>query len=111
MMEDFIRLLRDRDFAAAGYLAGWSLVGVLPAPVAARLFQFGADRVSDDGKGLEMLRRNLSRVVGPENVTAGTDCGLGGRLHPDIAVAKLESLGRGAEIAADRLSRRVAATP
>ena len=70
-MKDVLRLLRDRDFAAAGYLAGWSLVGVLPAPVAARLFQFGADRVSDDGKGLEMLRRNLSRVVGPENVTRG----------------------------------------
>ncbi|GAA3287268.1 cobalamin-independent methionine synthase II family protein [Arthrobacter citreus] len=62
----------------------------------------------------ELVAQRIERfasLVGPENVAAGTDCGLGGRLHPDIAVAKLESLGRGAEIAADRLSRRVSATP
>ncbi|WP_445818854.1 cobalamin-independent methionine synthase II family protein [Arthrobacter sp. G119Y2] len=57
----------------------------------------------------ELVAQRIERfasLVGPENVIAGTDCGLGGRLHPDIAVAKLESLGRGAEIAAARLYRR-----
>jgi 5-methyltetrahydropteroyltriglutamate--homocysteine methyltransferase len=41
--------------------------------------------------------------VGRENVLAGTDCGLGGRVHPQIAWAKLESLARGAELATRRL--------
>ena len=35
-------------------------------------------------------------AVGPERVIASTDCGLGGRVHPEIAWAKLESLGEGA---------------
>lgn len=42
-------------------------------------------------------------VVGPENVVASTDCGLGGRLHPQIAWAKLQSLVDGAEIASREL--------
>jgi len=45
----------------------------------------------------------FARLVGRENVIASTDCGLGGRVHPQIAVAKLEALGRGAEIATRRL--------
>ena len=54
----------------------------------------------------ELVAQRIERfagLVGRENVIAGTDCGLGGRIHPDIAVAKLESLGRGAQIATDRL--------
>jgi hypothetical protein len=31
-------------------------------------------------------------VVGRENVIAGIDCGLGGRVHPQIAWAKLRAL-------------------
>jgi 5-methyltetrahydropteroyltriglutamate--homocysteine methyltransferase len=42
-------------------------------------------------------------LVGRENVIASTDCGLGGRVHPDIAWAKLETLARGAELATKRL--------
>jgi 5-methyltetrahydropteroyltriglutamate--homocysteine methyltransferase len=42
-------------------------------------------------------------VVGRENVIASTDCGLGGRIHPQIAWAKLESLVAGAELATARL--------
>ena len=34
---------------------------------------------------------------------ASTDCGLGGRIHPDIAWAKLETLALGAEIATKQL--------
>src|SRR5204863_2263719 len=41
--------------------------------------------------------------VGRENVMAGTDCALGGRVHPQIAWAKLESLVKGAELATARL--------
>jgi 5-methyltetrahydropteroyltriglutamate--homocysteine methyltransferase len=43
--------------------------------------------------------------VGRENVVAVTDCGLGGRVHPQIAWAKLESLVQGAELATRRLWR------
>ena len=42
-------------------------------------------------------------VVGRENVIASTDCGLGGRIHPQIAEAKLASLAEGARIASRRL--------
>jgi 5-methyltetrahydropteroyltriglutamate--homocysteine methyltransferase len=42
-------------------------------------------------------------VVGKENVIAGTDCGLGGRVHPQIAWAKLRSLVEGAALASKQL--------
>ena len=42
-------------------------------------------------------------LVGRENVIASTDCGLGGRVHPQIAYAKLEALGEGARRATKRL--------
>ena len=45
-------------------------------------------------------------VVGKERVIASTDCGLGGRIHPDIAWAKLEALSQGAAIATKRLWRK-----
>lgn len=45
----------------------------------------------------------LAGVVGRENVIAGTDCGLGGRVHPEIAWAKLASMAEGARIATAQL--------
>jgi 5-methyltetrahydropteroyltriglutamate--homocysteine methyltransferase len=36
-------------------------------------------------------------------VIAATDCGLGGRVHPQIAWAKLEALAQGAELASRQL--------
>jgi 5-methyltetrahydropteroyltriglutamate--homocysteine methyltransferase len=44
-----------------------------------------------------------ANVVGRENVIAGTDCGLGGRVHPQIAVAKLKALAEGARLASAQL--------
>ena len=38
-------------------------------------------------------------IVGRERVIASTDCGLGGRIHPQIAWAKLETLVEGAALA------------
>jgi 5-methyltetrahydropteroyltriglutamate--homocysteine methyltransferase len=43
--------------------------------------------------------RRFARRVGLENLMAGTDCGFGGRTHPQIAWAKLRSLAQGAELA------------
>lgn len=45
----------------------------------------------------------FAELVGPENVIASTDCGLGGRLHEQIAWAKLEALQEGAALASKRL--------
>jgi 5-methyltetrahydropteroyltriglutamate--homocysteine methyltransferase len=45
----------------------------------------------------------FASAVGRENVIAATDCGLGGRVHPQIAWAKLKALADGATIATRRL--------
>ena len=42
-------------------------------------------------------------VVGRENVVAGSDCGFGGRIHPQLAWAKLEALAEGAKLASAEL--------
>ncbi len=44
-----------------------------------------------------------TKVVGRDNVIAGTDCGLGGRIHPQIAWAKLQALAEGAKLATREL--------
>jgi 5-methyltetrahydropteroyltriglutamate--homocysteine methyltransferase len=51
----------------------------------------------------------FAEAVGPEAVIASTDCGLGGRVHPQIAWAKLKALAEGAELASKRLYSKVAA--
>ena len=48
---------------------------------------------------------SYANSVGRENVLAGTDCGLGGRVHPQIAQAKLRALAKGARIATKQLWR------
>jgi 5-methyltetrahydropteroyltriglutamate--homocysteine methyltransferase len=47
----------------------------------------------------------FAQVVGRENVIASTDCGLGGRVHPQIAWAKLGALTEGAKRASSELWR------
>ena len=42
-------------------------------------------------------------AVGRENVLAGTDCGMGGRIHPQLAWAKLHALSAGAALASKQL--------
>ncbi|GFZ78136.1 cobalamin-independent methionine synthase II family protein [Nesterenkonia alkaliphila] len=54
----------------------------------------------------ELVAQRITRFaerVGRENVIAATDCGLGGRIHPQIANAKLEALGEGAKLATEQL--------
>jgi 5-methyltetrahydropteroyltriglutamate--homocysteine methyltransferase len=45
----------------------------------------------------------FANLVGKERVIASTDCGLGGRIHPQIAWAKLEALVAGAALATRQL--------
>ena len=44
-----------------------------------------------------------AKIVGRENVIAGSDCGLGNRVHPEIVWAKLASLAEGARRASKEL--------
>ena len=45
----------------------------------------------------------FANLVGRDNVIAGTDCGLGGRLHRQLVWAKLKALSEGARLATRRL--------
>ncbi len=51
----------------------------------------------------------FAEVVGRDNVIASTDCGLGGRVHPQIAWAKLKTLSEGAALASKHLYKGRAA--
>jgi 5-methyltetrahydropteroyltriglutamate--homocysteine methyltransferase len=44
-----------------------------------------------------------AEIAGRENVIAGSDCGLGNRVHPEIVWAKLEALSEGARRATKEL--------
>jgi 5-methyltetrahydropteroyltriglutamate--homocysteine methyltransferase len=46
---------------------------------------------------------NFAEAVGRENVVAGTDCGLGNRVHEELVWAKLSALVEGARLASDTL--------
>jgi 5-methyltetrahydropteroyltriglutamate--homocysteine methyltransferase len=50
--------------------------------------------------------RNFAEAVGRENVIAGTDCGLGSRVHDEIVWAKLSALAEGARLASKALWAR-----
>jgi 5-methyltetrahydropteroyltriglutamate--homocysteine methyltransferase len=44
-----------------------------------------------------------AQVVGKQKVIAGTDCGMGARVHMQIGWAKLKTLSEGAELASREL--------
>jgi 5-methyltetrahydropteroyltriglutamate--homocysteine methyltransferase len=48
----------------------------------------------------------FANMVGRENVIAGTDCGLGGRIHPQLVWAKLGALAEGAARASRELWKK-----
>lgn len=50
---------------------------------------------------------NYAKLVGMENVYAGTDCGIGSRVgHEEVAWAKLKAMAQGADIASKRLKKK-----
>ena len=54
----------------------------------------------------ELVAQRILRfagIVGPENIVASTDCGLGLRCHPQVAWAKLSALAEGARLASGTL--------
>jgi 5-methyltetrahydropteroyltriglutamate--homocysteine methyltransferase len=48
----------------------------------------------------------FAKLVGRENVIAGTDCGLGGRIHQQLVWAKLDALAKGAALASRELWKK-----
>jgi 5-methyltetrahydropteroyltriglutamate--homocysteine methyltransferase len=54
----------------------------------------------------ELVAERITRYadrLGAENVIAGTDCGFGSRIHPELGWAKLSALAEGAALASSRI--------
>jgi 5-methyltetrahydropteroyltriglutamate--homocysteine methyltransferase len=85
----------------------WALWQEVKLPDGASLMPGVVSHASDTIEHPELVAQRLVRyaeIVGGENVIAGTDCGLGGRVgHPEILWAKLADLSEGARLASRRL--------
>jgi 5-methyltetrahydropteroyltriglutamate--homocysteine methyltransferase len=85
----------------------WSVWSQVALPEGTSLMPGVVGHSSDIIEHPELVAERLTRfaeLVGRENVIAGTDCGLGGRVgHPEIVWAKLEDLAAGAALASERL--------
>jgi len=85
----------------------WTVWAGVPLPAGKVLMPGVVGHATDIIEHPELVAQRLIRyadLVGRENVIAGTDCGLGGRVgHPEIVWAKLADLAAGAAIASQRL--------
>jgi 5-methyltetrahydropteroyltriglutamate--homocysteine methyltransferase len=84
----------------------WRVWADLDLPAHKRILPGVVSHATNVVEHPELVADRIERfasVVGPDRVVASTDCGLGGRIHPQIAVAKLASLGEGARLAGRRL--------
>jgi 5-methyltetrahydropteroyltriglutamate--homocysteine methyltransferase len=85
----------------------WRIFEEVKPPEGAALIPGVVGHCTDFIEHPELVAERLVRyakLVGRENVMAGTDCGLGPRVgHPKIAWAKLESLVEGARLASKQL--------
>jgi len=85
----------------------WTVFQDVKLPDGASLMPGVVGHSTDIIEHPELVAQRLTRyaeLVGRENVIAGTDCGLGGRVgHPEIVWAKLEDLAAGARLASLRL--------
>ena len=85
----------------------WRVFEDVKLPVGKVLIPGVIGHASDFIEHPELVCQRLvryTRLVGRENVIAGTDCGLGGRVgHPKIAWAKFEAMAEGARLATKEL--------
>jgi len=84
----------------------WRVWEEVPLPPGKVLIPGVVGHASNVVEHPELIAERIVRyaqVVGCENVLAGTDCGLGGRVHPQVAWAKLRSLAQGADLATQQL--------
>lgn len=91
----------------------WRVFEDVEVPEGTTLIPGAIDTASTYVEHPELVAERLlrfCRLVGPERVVAGTDCGFGtfagvSAVHPSIAWAKLEALVEGARLASRRLAR------
>jgi 5-methyltetrahydropteroyltriglutamate--homocysteine methyltransferase len=86
----------------------WTVWEAVPLPADKVLIPGVVSHATNVVEHPELVAQRLGRyaaVVGKERVIAGTDCGLGGRVHPQIAWAKLAALVEGARLASQQLWR------
>ncbi|SRR5216683_2325408 len=85
----------------------WAVWEDVRLPEGKSLMPGVAGHSSDIIEHPELVAQRLvryARLVGRENVLAGTDCGLARRVgHPEIVWAKLEDMAGGARLATERL--------
>ena len=85
----------------------WTVFETFKLPAGKSLMPGVIGHVSDLIEHPELVAQRLVRyakLVGRENVIAGTDCGIGSRVgHGEIAWAKLEAMVEGARIATKQL--------
>ncbi|MGH3208287.1 MAG: hypothetical protein ACRDNO_11045 [Trebonia sp.] len=88
----------------------WAIWEDVRLPDGATLMPGAVGHSTDIIEHPELVAQRLTRyaqLVGAENVIAGTDCGLAGRVgHPEIVWAKLDDLAAGARLASRALVGR-----
>jgi 5-methyltetrahydropteroyltriglutamate--homocysteine methyltransferase len=108
MLNQYIDLLFDLNANGISYDQNvrhdheWTLFSDLKLPDGKLLMPGVLAHTTDVIEHPELIAERLVRLaklVGRENVIAGTDCGLGGRVHDEIAWAKLRSMAEGARLA------------
>ncbi|MEL7977690.1 cobalamin-independent methionine synthase II family protein [Isoptericola sp. F-RaC21] len=114
-MRDIVRLMLDIDAGAYSFEAGnvrheheFTVWDDVTLPEGKLILPGVVSHATNVVEHPELVAQRIERFaarVGRENVLASTDCGLGGRIHPQIAWAKLETLAAGARLASERLWR------
>jgi 5-methyltetrahydropteroyltriglutamate--homocysteine methyltransferase len=112
-MRDIVDVMLAINAGAYSFEAGnvrheheWSVWKDVPLPEGKLILPGVVSHATNVVEHPELVAERIARfaaAVGKERVIAATDCGLGGRVHPDIAWAKLEALAQGAAIASRML--------
>jgi 5-methyltetrahydropteroyltriglutamate--homocysteine methyltransferase len=112
-MRDIVELMLEVNAHAYSFEAGnvrhqheWSVWQEVRLPDDRLILPGVVSHATNVVEHPELVANRIVRfadIVGRERVIASTDCGLGGRVHPDIAWAKLEALAQGAALASRRL--------
>jgi 5-methyltetrahydropteroyltriglutamate--homocysteine methyltransferase len=112
-MADIVRTMLEINAGAYSFEAGnvrheheWKVWQDVELPEGKLILPGVVSHATNVVEHPELVADRIERFaagVGRERVIASTDCGLGGRIHPQLAWAKLETLAAGAEIATRRL--------
>src|SRR5262249_10655936 len=90
----------------------WKIFQAHPLPVGKLIIPGVIDSLTNVVEHPELVAERIvpyAELVGKENVTGGTACGLSTgvraqpRVHPDVAWAKLQALAEGAQLATQQL--------